>query len=129
MCIAVGNVSFEDCDLFTSSFGWTGFFEPMTPPAISIARLPMTSFTFMFVCVPLPVWKTTRGKCASSLPSMTSCAAAAMSFARSSGSRPSSWFTSAAAFFRMPNALIIGRVNRISPISKFWSERCVCAPQ
>ena len=24
MCIAVGNVSFEDCDMFTWSFGWTG---------------------------------------------------------------------------------------------------------
>ena len=26
MCIAVGKVSFDDCDMFTSSFGWTGFF-------------------------------------------------------------------------------------------------------
>ena len=129
MCIAVGNVSFEDCDLFTSSFGWMGFFEPSTPPAISIARFEMTSFTFMFVCVPLPVWKTTRGKCASSFPSMTSCAAAAMSFVFSASRSPSSRFTSAAAFLRMPNARIIGRPNRISPISKFWSERCVWAPQ
>ena len=29
MCIAVGNVSFDDCDMFTSSFGWTGFLMPM----------------------------------------------------------------------------------------------------
>ena len=28
MCIAVGKVSFDDCDMLTSSFGWTGFFEP-----------------------------------------------------------------------------------------------------
>ena len=27
MCIAVGNVSFDDCDMFTSSLGWTGFFD------------------------------------------------------------------------------------------------------
>ena len=26
MCIAVGKVSFDDCDMLTSSFGWTGFF-------------------------------------------------------------------------------------------------------
>src|SRR3712207_7874726 len=24
MCMAVGKVSFEDCDMLTSSFGWTG---------------------------------------------------------------------------------------------------------
>ena len=83
----------------------------------------------MFVCVPLPVWKTTSGKCSSSFPSMTSSAAAAMSVAFSGGRSPRSRFTSAAAFLRIPKARIIGRVNRISPISKFWSERCVCAPQ
>ena len=32
MCMAVGKVSFDDCDMFTSSFGCTGDFEPMTPP-------------------------------------------------------------------------------------------------
>ena len=58
MCIAVGNVSFEDCDMFTWSFGCTGDFEPSSPPAISIARLEMTSFTFMFVWVPEPVCHT-----------------------------------------------------------------------
>ena len=48
MCIAVGNVSLEDWPRFTSSFGWTGVFEPTSPPASWIARLPMTSFAFMF---------------------------------------------------------------------------------
>ena len=62
MCMAVGKVSLEDCDLFTSSLGWTGFFEPMTPPAISIARLEITSLPFMFDCVPEPVCQTTSGK-------------------------------------------------------------------
>ena len=35
----------------------------------------MTSFAFMFVCVPLPVCQTNSGKWSSSLPSMTSSAA------------------------------------------------------
>ena len=62
MCIAVGNVSFDDCPRLTSSFGWIGFLLPMTPPASSIARFEMTSFAFMFVCVPLPVCQTKSGK-------------------------------------------------------------------
>ena len=66
MCIAVGKVSFEDCEQLTSSFGWTGSFEPMTPPASSIARFEMTSLTFMFVCVPLPVCQTRSGNSPSS---------------------------------------------------------------
>ena len=57
-CIAVGNVSFEDCDMLTWSFGCTGTLEPSSPPASSIARFEMTSFTFMFVCVPEPVCQT-----------------------------------------------------------------------
>ena len=35
----------------------------------------MTSFAFMFDCVPDPVCQTTSGKCSSSLPSITSFAA------------------------------------------------------
>jgi hypothetical protein len=58
--------------------GCTGFFEPISPPSISMARLEITSLAFMFDCVPEPVCQTTRGKCASSLPSMTSCAALTM---------------------------------------------------
>lgn len=36
-----------------------------------MARLEMTSLAFMFDWVPLPVWKTTRGKWSMSLPEMT----------------------------------------------------------
>ena len=61
-CIAVGNVSFDDCDMLTWSFGWIGTLEPSSPPASSIARLEMTSFTFMLVCVPEPVCHTNKGK-------------------------------------------------------------------
>ena len=85
MCIAVGNVSFDDCDMFTSSFGWTGFLLPSSPPASSIARLEITSLTFMFVCVPLPVCQTRSGKWSSSCPAMTSSAARTMRSACSSG--------------------------------------------
>ena len=62
MCMAVGKVSFEDCDMFTSSLGWMGFFEPSTPPASSMARLEITSLAFMLVCVPLPVCQMRSGK-------------------------------------------------------------------
>ena len=49
--------SLDDCPRFTWSFGWIDR-EPISPPAISIARLAMTSLAFMFVLVPEPVWKT-----------------------------------------------------------------------
>jgi hypothetical protein len=62
MCIAVGKVSFDDWLMLTWSFGWTGFFEPITPPSISMARFEITSLAFMFDCVPEPVCHTTSGK-------------------------------------------------------------------
>ena len=49
--------------------------SPCAPPAISMARFEITSFTFMFVCVPLPVCQTRSGKWSSSLPAITSSAA------------------------------------------------------
>ncbi len=61
-CMAVGNTSLDDCEQFTSSLGWIGFLDPSTPPASSIARFAITSFAFMFVCVPLPVCQMTSGK-------------------------------------------------------------------
>ena len=62
--------------MLTWSFGWTGTLEPSSPPAISIARFEMTSFTFMFVWVPEPVCQTNRGKWSSRSPSRISSAAA-----------------------------------------------------
>ena len=53
-------------------------------------RLAMTSFAFVFVLVPEPVWKMSSGKCSSSLPSTTSSAACTMSALRSASSRPRS---------------------------------------
>ncbi len=54
MCMAVGKVSLDDCDMLTWSLGWTGSLLPSTPPASSMARLAMTSLAFMFDCVPEP---------------------------------------------------------------------------
>ena len=67
MCMAVGKVSLDDCDMLTSSFGCTGVFEPITPPAISMARFEITSLAFMLVCVPEPVCQMRSGKWASSV--------------------------------------------------------------
>ena len=102
------------------------------PPAISIARFEMTSFTFMFVCVPEPVCHTYSGKWSSSLPSITSSAARTMSAATSGSSAPEASFTSAAAFFRIAWALMTSTGMRSAsacPIEKWCSERWVCAPQ
>eukprot|EP01139_Manchomonas_bermudensis_P017219 Amastigsp_a516913_19.p3 type:complete len:139 gc:universal Amastigsp_a516913_19:873-1289(+) len=103
MCIAVGNASFDDCDMLTWSFGCTGFFEPIVPPSSSIARFEMTSLTFMFVWVPDPVWKTTSGKWSSRRPSITSSAAATIASEIGAGS-PNRVLTIAAAFLRIASA-------------------------
>ena len=59
--MAVGITSFEDWPIFTWSFGWTTPFSPSGWPKISFARFAITSFAFMFVEVPLPVWKMSSG--------------------------------------------------------------------
>ena len=48
---AVGIVSFELWHLLTSSLGWT-----LVPPRRADARWLITSFMFVFVDVPEPVW-------------------------------------------------------------------------
>ena len=115
--------------MFTGSFGWTGSFEPIVPPRISIARFEITSFAFMLLCVPEPVCHTTSGKCSSSSPSMTCCAAWRIALARSSSSLPSASLAEAEACFTIPIARMIERGMRSPPILKFCSERWVCAPQ
>ena len=129
MCIAVGKVSFDDCDMLTWSFGWIGSLEPITPPASSMARLEITSFAFMLVCVPLPVCQIRSGNSASSAPLATSSAAWMMRPARRSSSLPRSRFTAAEAPLRIPKARIrdLGIVS--VPMSKWCKERWVCAPQ
>jgi hypothetical protein len=58
MCIVVGKVSLEDCPMLTWSLGWTGILLPSWPPASWIARLLITSLTFMLDWVPDPVCHT-----------------------------------------------------------------------
>ena len=130
MCIAVGKVSLDDCDMFTSSFGWTGFLRAHRPPAISMARLEITSLTFMLVCVPLPVCQTRSGKWSSSLPAMTSSAALADRGRHLLGGRAARgrWLTSAAAFLRVPNARMTARGMVSAPMAKWVSDRAVWAP-
>ena len=54
--------------------GVHGRLAASTPPAISMARLAMTSLAFMLDWVPEPVCQTRSGKWSSSFPSMTSWA-------------------------------------------------------
>ncbi len=129
MCMAVGKVSLDDCDMLTSSLGWTGSFDPITPPASSMARLEITSLAFMLVWVPLPVCHTLRGNWSSSSPSDTSRAAVTMSADFSAAILPRSALTWAEASFRIPMARISGVGIRSSPIGKWWRERAVWAPQ
>jgi len=126
MCIAVGNVSFELCDMLMSSFGCSNF-----SPASSFPRFAMTSFAFMLDCVPLPVCQTTSGKWLLSSPEITSSHAFAMisSLRASILSGFMRLFAIAAAFLRMPNACVISRGMTSVPIRKFSWLRSVCAPQ
>ena len=129
MCITVGKTSFDDYDLLTSSFGWISF-EPRLPPIISIALFEITSFAFMFDCVPDPVYHTTNGKWSSSLPYFTSSAALTIASAFFY-SNPKLIFAIAAHFLRIPNALITGRgiLSLSPPILKFIKDLYVWAPQ
>ena len=88
MCIAVGKVSLEDWPMLTWSLGWTGVLAPSVPPTSWIARLLMTSLTFMLLCVPDPVCHTYSGKCSSSAPEITSSATRAIRSAFQPGRRP-----------------------------------------
>ena len=128
MCIAVGNVSFDDWLMFTSSFGWRMFF-----PARAFARFAITSFTFIFVCVPLPVCHTTSGNSAANFPLQISSHTLSIprSFSVLILCGRSCAFARAAAFFSTPKAWIIsaGIVSIPAPILKFCLLRSVCAPQ
>jgi len=43
MCMADGKVSFEDCEMFAWSLGWTGCLLPSGVPTSSQLRLEITS--------------------------------------------------------------------------------------
>src|ERR1700722_8121459 len=59
--IAGGKGAFDDRDLLTWAWGWTGVLEPSGVPASWQQRLDITSLTFMLNCVPLPVIQTWSG--------------------------------------------------------------------
>jgi hypothetical protein len=83
----------------------------------------------MFDWVPDPVCQTASGKLSSSLPSITSWAAATMAPPKLVSSLPSAMFTSAAARLTMPSARTTAFGCFSQPILKFCSDRWVCAPQ
>ena len=93
-----------------------------------MARLAMTSLAFVLVDVPEPVWYTSIGNWSSSLPSTTSCAAAAMARARRRGRRPSSRLACADARLTMPRARRKRGGSGWPEMGKFSTARCVEAP-
>ena len=119
ICIAVGNVSFEDWPMLQWSFGCTGSFDPMVPPMISMARFAITSFAFILDCVPDPVCHTTSGKLSSNLPENTSVAAWIIASARSASNLPEALFASAQAFLIAPSARTMLTGCFSQPIGKF----------
>jgi hypothetical protein len=92
--MAVGKVSFDDWPMLTWSLGCTGFFEPIVPPRISIARFEITSLAFMFDCVPDPVCQTTSGKLSSKLALDHLLRRLTMASAQAASRLPCAMFTS-----------------------------------
>ena len=127
-CRAAGKVSLLDWLRFTWSFGCTGLLLPSTPPEASIARLAITSLTFMLVWVPEPVCHTLSGNSASRRPEATSSAAATIKAASSGLSLPLAIFTSAQAALSAPKACSTAR-GMAWPKGKYSIERWVWAPQ
>ena len=121
-CSAVGIASLLDCPMFTWSLGCTFF------PSRFEASAPITSFAFMLVEVPDPVWNTSIGNSASCCPASTSCAAATIAPATSAGSRPRSRFTSAATRLTIPSARRKARGSGRPLIGKLSTARWVVAP-
>ena len=116
--------------MLTWSFGWTFRAMPRSPPISSLARLAITSLTFMFVWVPLPVCQTTSGNSPSCRPAITSSAASMIARPTAGSLNLSrSRFTCADARLTLARAWISSIGIRSSPILKFSSERWVCAPQ
>jgi hypothetical protein len=88
-----------------------------------VARLAITSFAFMFVEVPEPVWKTSRTNSSSRSPDATCSEAPRIASAIHGSRRPSSSFARAAAHLMRPSAWINRRGNRMPEIGKFSTAR------
>ena len=95
--------------MLTASLGWTGDLPPRTPLLnCSLAIPAITSLVFMFVEVPLPVWKMSTTNWSSCWPSATACAAWTIRSPSSAGSSLRSMLTCAAAFLIRPRARMNG---------------------
>ena len=124
MCIAVGNVSFDDCPLLTWSFGWTGFFEPQLA-ARQLDGAVRDDLVGVHVRLRAGAGLPERpaGSRRRAAPAITSSAARHDQVGLLRGSRPSSPFASAAAFLRMPRARMIGRATEAVDADREMLER------
>src|SRR5436190_1342968 len=113
--------------MLTWSFGCTSALSPRRPPRSSTARLAITSFAFMLVEVPEPVWNTSTTNSPSSRPSATSPAARSIASASLASRRPSPALTRAHAALMVPSARRKLRGKRSPEIGKFSTARAVCA--
>jgi len=121
MWMADGKTSLDDCEALTWSFGCTG------EPSASVARVAMTSFVFMLLDVPEPVWKTSMGKCSSHSPRATADAASETASATFPSSTPRSALTAAAAPLIAASAPMSSRSIGVPEMGKFSTARCVWA--
>ena len=119
-CTADGKTSLELCPRLTWSLGCTP----------SPARFAITSFAFMFVEVPDPVWNTSIGNWSSNSPEATRSAAAAIRPASSPSSSPRSALTRAAAPLIAPSHRITGTGNRLAGDREVRDRLCrLATPQ
>ena len=102
---------------------------PFFPPKISIARLAITSLTFMLVWVPEPVCHTLRGKFSSNLPLITSSEAFMIALEILLSINLSFAWTIAADLLIIAIDLIMEILTSIFPILKNLLDLCVEAPQ
>jgi hypothetical protein len=116
-----GNTSLLDWLAFTWSFGW------ICRPRRSLASVASTSFMFMLLLVPDPVWNTSIGNSPFHRPDATSAAAADMASATSSSTTPSSALTAAAAALIRARAAIWAASSGVPLMGKFSTARWVCA--
>ncbi len=120
-------VSLVDWAMLTWSLGLTRYW-PSSPPRIWVARLAITSLTFMLWLVPAPAWNGSTTNWSSQAPSITSSAAWTMAPARLASSRPRSRLTSAAARLMAAIDQINARQGRNPEMGKFKAARRVCTP-
>jgi hypothetical protein len=112
-------MSLLDWLALTSSLGCT------RRPRRSEAREASTSFMFMLVDVPEPVWKTSTGNWSAQAPSATSSAAAATAPATSASTTPRRPLTRAEAALRRARARISRASRRRPDTGKFSTARWV----